>query len=129
MTDEERRDLSELIYRARVAFNRLCIIVSDTSCSSGSQADLVAGSRAGSRAGSAVEGSVAERDEDDIAEQGRGDRDASMAVSMHAGKRALGYIADTLKPNTHVGIHYPAFAKEYAMAVNHNTLTGENEHR
>jgi hypothetical protein len=112
MSGEDRQGMYDIIYRARVLFNQLCIFAANTSLAR-STAPSQAGSRAGSRAGSVVlQGaeSVAEAGDDGVCSN-------------------LQYINDTLRPNIHVGIHYPAFAEEYALPVNCNTLTGENLHR
>ncbi|KAL7818066.1 hypothetical protein V8C44DRAFT_211757 [Trichoderma aethiopicum] len=44
-------------------------------------------------------------------------------------KRAGQYMHDMMRPNVHVGIHYPVIAEEYSLPVNVNTLLGENQHR
>jgi hypothetical protein len=34
-----------------------------------------------------------------------------------------------MRPNIHMGVHYPMIAEEYSLPVNINTLIGENYHR
>lgn len=47
----------------------------------------------------------------------------------NVGTRGTQFMNDTLRPNIHVGIHWPEFAEEYALPINCNTLTGEHLHR
>ncbi|TRX98548.1 hypothetical protein FHL15_000622 [Xylaria flabelliformis] len=95
----DRDNMASIIYRARFMFNQLSMFAA------ASVGDSAPESIAGSVVGTPVP--------EDIAESGR----------------SLQYMNDTLRPNVHVGIHYPAFAEEYALPVNCNTLTGENLHR
>jgi hypothetical protein len=44
-------------------------------------------------------------------------------------KRATQYLHDMMRPNIHIGVHYPTIAEEYSLPVNTNTLIGENYHR
>lgn len=44
-------------------------------------------------------------------------------------KRAVQYVHDMVRPNIHLGIHYPMIAEEYSLPANVNTLLGENQHR
>jgi hypothetical protein len=44
-------------------------------------------------------------------------------------KRATQYLHDMMRPNIHMGVHYPLIAEEYSLPVNTNTLIGENYHR
>jgi hypothetical protein len=107
VTKEDRDNIEDIIIRARRLFNQLCLYVSTTS--RGSAAGSAAGSAVGTRAGTPAAGGEEE--------DGQG------------GKRSLKYMNDTLRPNIHVGMHYPEIAEEYALPVNVNTLTGENLHR
>lgn len=43
-------------------------------------------------------------------------------------KRAGQYMHDMMRPNVHMGIHYPVIAEEYGLPVNNNTLPGERLH-
>ncbi|KAK3896333.1 hypothetical protein C8A05DRAFT_20664, partial [Staphylotrichum tortipilum] len=94
-----------IVYRARHLFNQLCLFAAVTSV--GSAGASAAGTQPGTT------GVVADVDAPENAESGR----------------SLQYMNDTLRPNIHVGVHFPDFAEEYALPVNCNTLTGENLHR
>lgn len=39
------------------------------------------------------------------------------------------WATDAVRPNVHLGIHYPDFAEEYALPSNVHTLVGEDLHR
>ncbi|KAI1485633.1 hypothetical protein F5X96DRAFT_674446 [Biscogniauxia mediterranea] len=108
VSSTDRENMAAIIHRARFLFNQLCMF-----------AAVGAGSVAGSIAGSVV---------GTPSRTGRGDPVVDTEEAAESG-RSLQYMNDTLRPNIHIGIHYPAFAEEYALPVNCNTLTGENLHR
>ena len=45
------------------------------------------------------------------------------------GKTLIRYYNDTLRPNIHISVYYPIFAKEYNLLINCNILIKEDIHR
>lgn len=103
MSDVDRKNMGAIIRRARTMFNQLNIYASQS-----------VGSRAASVA--SIQGETAQTAALD-------DRDDSTA------KRARQYIADTMRPNAHIGIHYPEIAHEYGLPKNVDSLEGEAFHK
>jgi hypothetical protein len=104
LTADDRANMPQIIHNARRMFNQVCIWAAGSGGGASRQ-----GSVAGSVAQSVV-GSVIEED-------------------IPVTRAGLQFMNDTLRPNIHVALHYPAFAEEYGLPSNCNTLTGENLHR
>lgn len=127
ITNADRDNMDEIIRRGRDMFTQLNLCASKSA--------LV-----GSRAGSVVRGSVAPApsptpDPGTIvvggaSASGTALQAASTEQSKTAAvKRSAQFVSDTLRPNVHMGVHYPLSAHEYALPKNVNTLEGENLHR
>ena len=72
---------------------------------------------AGAGAGAGPSGAREEDGDEDKDDNGAASLGGLVATAKGLGKTSLGYIADTLKPNTQVGVHFPMFAKEYARRL------------
>lgn len=116
---ENRNDMPAIIRLARIRYTQLSTAVSRWLMAKRPRAQSKVPSNTGSRAVSIVS---------DPEGSGR-DEVVGAVTSGGLQGRALQHIADTLKPNVHLGIHYPTFAEEYAMPRNFDSLHGEDFHR
>lgn len=112
VSQEDRANMADIIFTARSRFNQLCHFASQVN----SAAPTPAQSRAGTPAAA---GDVANAAGDEIRS---GSVSATTATKVE-------FLNDTVKPNTHFGIHYPMFAEEYGLIAGLSTLTGEDLHR
>ena len=104
---EDREHMLEIILSSRLAYQQLCQIASQSIIANprtwtvlGRQPSVV------SRQGSATpQGQIME---------------SSEGPQSEAPKRASQYIHDMMRPNVHMGIHYPAIAEEYGLPLNVN---------
>lgn len=105
---EQRDNMGKIILSARYAFNRLAMIA----------AASVGRSQAPSRVGTPARAPSATPGP------------AGFGTVEATGRGLASQFAnDTLRPNIHIGMHYPVIANEYSLPVNVNTFTGENLHR
>ncbi|KAF7532596.1 hypothetical protein G7054_g7828 [Neopestalotiopsis clavispora] len=115
VSQEDRRNVFQIIHHARSMFTMLSTFAAASATSAW-----------GSRRGS-VAPQTPLRD--------AGENETIAGPSTPAGdnppvsKQSAQYMSDTLRPNIHIGVHYPLLFEEYALPVNVNTLTGENLHR
>ena len=66
----------------------------------------------------------------DIIQNARLGLQALLEVAAASDKRKEAeYRRMKIRPNMHVGIHYPQQAEEYSLPYNSNVLAGENKHR
>lgn len=54
---------------------------------------------------------------------------SDLPIRVPGSAAAVKYRREQAKPNFHVGLHYEAIAREYAMIRNCNVLIGEDKHR
>ncbi|RYC58953.1 hypothetical protein CHU98_g7247 [Xylaria longipes] len=117
ISTEQRDNMAKIIQTARYAFNQLAMIA----------AASVGRSQAGSRVGTPARGVSATPGP---AGPSTGVLGGESGVVVEAGRGlASQFTNDTLRPNVHIGMHYPIIANEYSLPVNVNTFTGENLHR
>lgn len=110
----DRQNMEEIIRSSREKFRQLHMCASEA---------VMVGSRAGSRIPASRAGTAAPGEPQEPAAQGQ-----STTVTTIS-KKAAQFIGDTLRPNVHIGIHYPRFTEEYGNPKNVNTMEGENYHR
>jgi len=124
---EDRQNMREIITRARAMYQQLCVWAipkgnhparrdSDSAVSAVSTCDSSVASEVGSALG-------------DTQEQDTMPRYKSKRRGKQTGEDLSHWATDAVRPNVHLGIHYPDFAEEYALPSNVHTLVGEDLHR
>jgi len=123
----DRQNMDQIIRKARLMFSQLCNFASRSILANPR-------SRVGSRGGSQVpsveasrSGSILLGQMEDVQQE----NNIITGLEKEQGKatRAAQYLNDTMRPNIHIGVHYPQFAEEYALPKNLNVLSGEDFHR
>jgi hypothetical protein len=123
----DRQNMDQIIRKARLMFSQLCNFASRSILANPR-------SRVGSRAGSQVASVAASRSGSILLgqmEEVQQENNIITGLEKEQGKatRAAQYLNDTMRPNIHIGVHYPQFAEEYALPKNLNVLSGEDFHR
>ncbi|KAI1131426.1 hypothetical protein F5Y10DRAFT_262185 [Nemania abortiva] len=112
VSTEQRDNMARIIQAARYAFNQLAMIAA----ASGGR------SQAASRIGTPARAASATPGPSGVVGGDSGTVEAKRSLASQ-------FANDTLRPNIHIGMHYPIIANEYGLPVNVNTFTGENLHR
>ena len=106
-------NLALVVKRGRDAFNSFCTVASVS---------------ASSRRGSCVSRTSVAAVNTGEASEHAGAADEMEDTGM-AKKQRLLWMADTMRPNIHIAVHFHDFAAEYGRLINCNTLSGEDRHR
>jgi hypothetical protein len=126
---EDRQNMREIITRARAMYQQLCVWAipkgKDKNRRARRDSDSAAttcGSSVLSEVGSALH-DLHDQEQDTMP------RYKSKRRGKQTGEDLSHWAADAVRPNVHLGIHYPDFAEEYALPSNIHTLVGEDLHR